>query len=80
MGGFSWGVSGFLLGSGAATITDADKARVAREIRTTFATTYARRITLEEMLDPTIMAEYQRQQSNSKALVTPHVVTIAAKL
>jgi NADPH:quinone reductase-like Zn-dependent oxidoreductase len=80
MGGFSWAVQGFLLGSGAAEITDADKRRVAREIRTTFATTYARRLTLEQMLDVTAMAEYQAQQSNSKSLVTPHITTAKSML
>jgi hypothetical protein len=38
MGGFSWGVAGFLLGSGTAAITEDDKQRVADEIQTTFAT------------------------------------------
>ena len=41
MGGFSWAVAGFLLGQGEATITDDDKARVAREIGSTFATSFA---------------------------------------
>ena len=71
MGGFSWGVAGFLLGSGAAAITPADKARVAAEISSTFATTYSVRIALEEMLLPRVMEEYQAQRSNAKALVTP---------
>ena len=34
----------------------------------------SRRITLEEMLDPAVMAEYQKQQSNNKALVVPHKI------
>jgi hypothetical protein len=72
MGGFSWAVQGFLLGSGTAAITQDDKDRVAREINTTFATTYARRISLGEMLSVDAMKEYQAQKSNSKALVTPH--------
>jgi NADPH2:quinone reductase len=73
MGGFSWGVAGFLLGVGDASITDADKQRVADEIKTTFATTYSRRLSLEQMLDPAMMVEYQKQQSNNKALVVPHL-------
>ena len=40
--------------------------------------TDSRRITLEEMLDPAVMAEYQKQQSNNKALVVPHKITLAA--
>jgi NADPH:quinone reductase-like Zn-dependent oxidoreductase len=73
MGGFSWSVAGFLLGSNAAVITAEDKQRVAREIKTTFATTYSRRLSLEQMLDVATMKEYQAQSSNNKALVTPHV-------
>ena len=72
MGGFSWAVAGFILDEGTAGITEDDKRRVAREIKTTFATTYSRRITLEQMLQPDVMAEYQKQQSNNKALVMPH--------
>ena len=71
MGGFSWGVAGFLLGTGAAATTEADKKRVADEIKTTFATTYSQRLTLESMLNPARMKEYQAQKSNSKSLVVP---------
>ena len=74
MGGFSWSVAGFLLGSGAATITDEDKQRVAKEINSTFATRYSRRISLEEMLSVENMKAYQAQKSNDKALVMPHMV------
>ena len=73
MGGFSWSVAGFLLGSGAATITDEDKQRVAKEINSTFATRYSRRISLEEMLDVENMKAYQAQKSNDKALVMPQM-------
>ena len=74
MGGFSWAVAGFLLGQGEAKITDDDKARVAREIGSTFATSYGHHITLEQMLDPKMMQVYQAQSSNQKALVTPQVL------
>ena len=73
-------MAGFVLDSGAAVITEADKARVAREIRTTFATHYARRLTLEQMLEVDVMAEYQKQGSNSKALVLPRTSSAGAKL
>lgn len=72
MGGFNWAVAGFLLGSGSAAITADDKQRVANEIKTTFATTYSRRLSLENMLEVPEMVEYQKQASNSKSLVTPH--------
>ena len=64
-------MAGFILDEGTAGITEDDKRRVAREIKTTFATNYSRRITLEQMLQPEVMAEYQKQQSNNKALVVP---------
>ena len=71
----SWGVAGFLLGSGTAVITDDGKQRVADEIKTTFSTTYSQRLTLEQMLDPLAMADYQAQRSNEKSLVTPQSLT-----
>merc|ERR1712192_139652 len=71
MGGFSWAVAGFLLGVGAAQITDEGKKRVAREIKTTFASSYSRHLSLEQMLDVNMMKDYQAQSSNNKALVTP---------
>ena len=78
MGGFSWGVQGFLLGSGTAAITDDDKQRVADEIKTTFSTSYSQRLSLEQMLNPTAMSDYQAQRSNEKSLVTPQ--SLAASL
>jgi NADPH:quinone reductase-like Zn-dependent oxidoreductase len=80
MGGFSWGVAGFLMGIGAASITAADKKRVADEISTTFATNYAQRLTLESMLDPTRMKEFQAQKSNQKCLVMPNTVSAKSRL
>ena len=80
MGGFSWSVAGFVLDSGSAIITEEDKQRVAREIKSTFTTVYARRLTLEQMLDVDKMAEYQAQKSNTKALVLPWATGAGAKL
>lgn len=80
MGGFSWSVAGFLLGSGTAAITDADRARVAAEIKTTFKSFYNTHLSLEQMLEVSNMQEYQAQKSNTKSLVTPAVLTAAAKL
>merc|ERR550525_836224 len=67
MGGFSWSVAGFLLDT--RHITEEDKQRVAREIKTPFATTYSRRLSLEQMLDVSMMREYQAQASNNKVLI-----------
>ena len=38
----------------------------------------SRRLTLEQMLDPSAMADYQAQRSNEKSLVTPQ--SLAASL
>ena len=72
--GLAWGVGGWLLTTFLARIgKDAEKlrARVAAEIRTTFASHYAGEISLEEMLDPAIFARYSAQQTGQKYLVTP---------
>jgi len=71
LGGFAWSVAGFLLGQGTARITEEDKQRVAREIKTTFATYYSQRLTLDQMLDVNVMKEYQAKSSNKKVLITP---------
>ena len=34
----------------------------------------SRKLTLEQMLDPAAMADYQAQRSNEKALVTPQAL------
>ena len=45
------------------------------EIKTTFATSYGSKLSLEDMLHPNAMKEYQAQKSNSKALVVPHMTS-----
>jgi hypothetical protein len=69
-----------LLGTNAAVVTHEDKERVAREINSTFATKYSRRISLEGMLDVENMKEYQAQSSNNKALVMPFATATRARL
>lgn len=68
MGGFSWSVAGFLPHG---LSTEVEFQRVAREIKTTFATTYSQHLSLEQMLDVAMMKEYQLQSSNNKTLITP---------
>ena len=73
--GLAWGVGGWLLMNFLAKIgkdADALRARVAAEIRTTFASHYAEEISLEEMLDPAIFARYSAQHTGQKYLVRPH--------
>jgi nicotinamide riboside kinase len=45
--------------------------RVAAEIRTTFASHYAREVSLAGMLDPAEIAVYSRRATGSKYLVNP---------
>lgn len=74
--GFSWSVSGWLLGpflaplgaEGAARL----RRRVADEITTTFASEYGMRVTLDEAVDPDVARQYGRMASGNKALVVPN--------
>lgn len=73
--GFSWGIGGWLLtpflqkiGSEA---IHAMRARVAREITTTFASAYTRTISLSEALDPEILKAYARRATGEKYLIDP---------
>jgi NADPH:quinone reductase-like Zn-dependent oxidoreductase len=73
--GFSWGVAGWLLTpflqkAGGET-RDRLRARVASELKTTFASHYARRISLREALDPANIAAYGKQSTGEKFLITP---------
>jgi NADPH2:quinone reductase len=73
--GFAWGVSGFLLTpflqkAGAET-RDRMRARVAAELKTTFASKYARRISLRDALSPEVIAVYGKQSTGEKYLITP---------
>ncbi len=75
--GFSWAVSGWLLTpflqkAGGETVGKL-RARVANELKTTFASTYARHISLREALDPKVIAAYGKQATGEKYLITPHV-------
>lgn len=73
--GFSWSVSGFLLtpflqGAGMEKVV-AMRTRVAREIKTTFASTYTGTLSLAEALDPTNVATYNRKATGEKYLIDP---------
>jgi NADPH2:quinone reductase len=48
------------------------RARVAKEINTTFASQYSQEISFEEMLQPEILREYVKQATGEKFLVRPH--------
>ncbi len=74
--GFAWGLGGwlltpFLIKAGAETMTRL-RQRVADELTTTFASHYAHSVTLEGALQLDAIADYSRQATGSKYLITPH--------
>jgi len=74
--GFSWAVGGFLLtpflqkigAEGAAKL----RARVASELKTTFASHYSHAISLAEALDLSVMAAYLKRATGDKYLIEPN--------
>jgi NADPH:quinone reductase len=73
--GMMWGVGGWLLFHFLAKVgpeVEAQlKARVANEIKTTFASHYTRTISLVEALDPDVIAAYSRRATGEKFLINP---------
>jgi len=74
--GMSWGVGGWLLmpflmkiGPEAA---QALRERVARELKTTFASHYTAEISLAEALRPEVIAAYSRRATGEKFLINPN--------
>lgn len=72
--GMAWGVGGWLvantlqkLGADVAAL----RARVAGELRTTFASHYTKHISLAEVLDLDVMAAYAKQATGEKFLIVP---------
>ena len=74
--GMSWGVGGWLLtpmiGKIGMEKFQKMRARVASEITSTFASSYAAEISLEEMLQPDIIKAYAKQATGQKYLVNPN--------
>jgi NADPH2:quinone reductase len=74
--GFAWGVGGWLLWpflqkigpDGAAKLRE----RIVAELKTTFASRYAREISLAEALHPDEIAVYGRRATGAKYLVNPN--------
>ena len=73
--GMAWGVGGWLLtpflikvGAEAAQRL---RERVAAEIKTTFASTYSKHVSLAAALDPEAIAVYGKQATGAKYLITP---------
>ena len=74
--GFSWALGGWLLTpflqkAGMEKGTEL-RARVAREIKTTFASHYTKEISLAEALSLEAMAVYGKQATGEKFLIKPH--------
>ncbi len=74
--GMAWGLGGWLLfpflmkiGPEAAQKL---RARVAAEIKTTFASHYTREISLDETLSPDIIAAYSKRATGEKYLINPN--------
>ena len=71
--GFAWGAGGWLLPNFLNRIgpeyTQTLRDRVAAEIKTTFASHYAKVVTLRETLDPTQIMHYQRKSTGEKFLM-----------
>lgn len=74
--GLSWGLGGWLLTNFLERVGPAEtellKQRVASEIRTTFASTYAKEIPLTRALTLDEIAVYSRQATGEKVLVNPN--------
>tara|TARA_R110002095_G_scaffold175424_1_gene152856 strand:- start:3127 stop:4251 length:1125 start_codon:yes stop_codon:yes gene_type:complete len=73
--GFSWGVGGWLLTNFMRTIGMQEvvklQARVAAEIKTTFASDYAHEISLAEALSPEALNGYAARSTGNKYLINP---------
>lgn len=74
--GMKWGVGGWLLTpylqSAGLEEIGRMRAKVAAEIRTTFASAYTARITLDEAVRPDVIAAYARRATGEKYLITPN--------
>ena len=74
--GMQWGLGGWLLTPMIGRIGmerfGQMRARVAKEIKTTFASHYTQEISFEEMLQPEVIKSYVKQATGEKFLVVPH--------
>ena len=73
--GMSWGLGGWLLtpmlGKIGMERVQEMRIRIAKEIKTTFASKYAGEISFEEMLQPEVINSYAKQSTGNKFLVNP---------
>ncbi|MEN2785385.1 zinc-binding dehydrogenase [Sphingomonas qilianensis] len=73
--GMSWGIGGYLLTYFLQRVGQEEttklRDRVARELKTTFASAYTSRITLQQAIEPATIAAYNRRATGAKYLITP---------
>ena len=73
--GMDWGVGGWLLFPFLQKIGPVDatrlRERVAAELKTTFASHYTAEISLQEALQPSVVAAYNRRATGEKFLINP---------
>lgn len=73
--GLAWGIGGWLVSNTLQKLgmptTVRLRGRVAAELTTTFASHYTREITLSQMLDLDVIAQYAKQATGEKFLVVP---------
>lgn len=74
--GLAWGIGGWLLTPFlervGPEVAERMRQRVADEITTTFASEYAKEISLAEALDPENIAVYNKRATGEKYLINPH--------
>jgi NADPH2:quinone reductase len=74
--GMAWGIGGWLVTPYIEKIGPLAfqelKERVARELKTTFASHYSRVISLAEALRPDVLAAYSRRATGQKFLINPN--------
>jgi NADPH2:quinone reductase len=73
----SWGLGGWLLMPMLKKIGmekfQEMRVRIAKEIKTSFASGYGQEISFEEMLQPEIIRSYAQQKTGNKFLVNPQI-------
>lgn len=76
--GMAWGVGGWLLPNFLAKVGmdvgNKLRMRVAKELKTTFASHYTDEISLSEALDAKVVAKYNAKSTGSKFLICPQIV------
>jgi hypothetical protein len=74
--GMAWGIGGWLMSWAMAKIGGEAEARlrerVAREIHTTFATTYGAEVGLAALVDPAVLLAASKRATGAKVLINPN--------